>query len=199
MTIGSLTRRSIRQKAASASTPTAARTTTAPALQARDWISARTTAVRPTVSATRPGKSIRLPAEGSVDSGAATAMIANPATMIGRLIQKIARQSISISAPPASGPTASAIAETAAQIPSARACSPFGKALQTIASERVRVGAAPTPWRTRPPISIAGLWAAPARIEPAPKTTIPIRKARLRPNMSPSRPAVTTRTAIVRR
>ena len=45
--------------------------------------------------------------------------------MIGRLIQKIARQSISISAPPASGPTASAIAETAAQIPSARACSPF--------------------------------------------------------------------------
>ena len=155
--------------------------------------------MRPTLSAARPGQSMLVPAPGSVDSGAARAVIAIPSAATGRFIQKITRQSISIRRPPASGPIASATAETAAQIPSARGCSAGGKTLQTSASESDSIGAAPAPCRTRPTISVAWSPAAPERTEPAAKTTMPTRKTRLRPNMSPSRPAVTTSTAIVSR
>ena len=144
-------------------------------------------------------KSTRRPAPGSVDSGAAAAVIAIPTRATGRLIQKITRQSISTSAPPASGPIASATAETPAQTPSARACSEAGKALQTIASESGNIGAAPIPCRIRPAISVSWLPAAPESTEPSAKTTMPPRKSRLRPNMSPSRPAVTTKTVIASR
>ena len=126
-------------------------------------------------------------------------MIAIPSAAIGTLTQKITRQSISISAPPASGPIASATAETAAQIPSALACSALpGKTLQMIASERVSIGAAPTPWTTRPAISISGPLAAPERTEPAAKITIPTGTPAC-DDMSPSRPALITRIAIVNR
>ncbi len=57
----------------------------------------------------------------------------------------------------------------------------------------------PSPAPTRPAISICWSPAAPERTEPSAKTTVPAMKTHLRPNMSPSRPAVTTRTAIVRR
>ena len=146
----------------------------------------------PTLSAARPAQSIRVPAAGSVDSGAARAVIAAPTAATGRFIQKITRQSISIRMPPASGPIASATAETAAQIPSARGCSSAGKALQTSASESDSIGAAPAPCRTRPRISVVASPAAPETTEPAAKTAMPKKKTRLRPNMSPSRPAVTT-------
>ena len=146
-----------------------------PAPQASASTSARTTAKRPTLSSARPAQSILVPEPGSVDSGAAQAMIAAPPSAIGTLTQKIARQSISTRTPPASGPIASAIAETAAQIPSARACSVLsGKTLQTIASERVRIGAAPMPCTTRPATSISELSAKAERTEPAAKISIPI-------------------------
>ena len=102
--------------------------TVAAVVQARAWTSARTTAVSPVPSAARPGRSIRLPEPGSVDSGAVRAVIAIPIAAIGRLIQKISRQSRSTRAPPASGPTPSATAEMPAQMPSARACRSAGKA-----------------------------------------------------------------------
>jgi hypothetical protein len=155
--------------------------------------------VRPTLSAAKPAQSSRLPAPGSVDSGAAASVIAMPRTETGRFIQKITRQSSSISTPPASGPIASATADTAAQMPSARGCSSLGKTLQTSASESESIGAAPTPCSTRPRISASWLSAAPETTDPIAKKTIPTRKTRLRPNMSPSRPAVTTSTAIVSR
>jgi len=155
--------------------------------------------VRPTLSSASPGQSMRVPAAGSVDSGAAARVIAAPAARTGRFIQKITRQSSSISRPPASGPIASAIAETAAQIPSARGCSSEGKTLQTSASDSESIGAAPAPCSTRPRISMSCPCAAPESTEPAAKRSIPARKTRLRPNMSPSRPAVTTSTAIVSR
>ncbi len=88
---------------------------------------------------------MRVPVPGSLDSGAAALVIARPSATIGRLIQKIARQSSAISAPPTSGPNASAIAEIPAQMPTARACLSDGKTLHTIASERVSMGAAPAP------------------------------------------------------
>jgi hypothetical protein len=71
--------------------------------------------------------------------------------------------------------------------------------LQISANERVSIGAAPMPCTTRPPISISGLAAVAETTEPAAKKTMPARNARLRPNMSPSRPAVMTRIAIVNR
>ena len=126
-------------------------------------------------------------------------MIATPIAATGRFIQKITRQSISISTPPASGPIPSATAETAAQIPSARGCSADGKALQTSASESDNIGAAPAPCSTRPTINPTWSPAAPETTDPTAKTPIPTMKTRLRPNMSPSRPAVTTSTAIVSR
>ncbi len=126
-------------------------------------------------------------------------MIAIPTAATGRFIQKIKRQSISIRTPPASGPMPSATAETAAQMPSARGCSAEGKALQTRASESESIGAAPAPCSTRPKISPTWSPAAPETTEPIAKTAMPAMKTRLRPNMSPSRPAVTTSTAIVSR
>ena len=66
-----------------------------------------------------------------------------PAAQIGRLIQKISRQSMSISTPPTSGPIASASAETAAQMPSAWPCCSTGKAWLTIASESESIAAPP--------------------------------------------------------
>ena len=122
------------------------------AFQAFDWTRASTSAVIPTLSAARPAQSILVPASGSVDSGAAIAVIATPIAATGRFIQKITRQSISIKTPPARGPIPSATAETAAQIPSARGCSSDGKALQTSASDSESIGAAPAPCRTRPTI-----------------------------------------------
>jgi hypothetical protein len=84
-------------------------------------------------------------------------------------------------------------------MPSARGCSCAGKALQTSASESESIGAAPAPCRTRPVIRPTWSPAAPETTEPSAKTTMPAMKTRLRPNMSPSRPAVTTSTAIVSR
>ena len=153
----------------------------------------------PELSSANPGQSIRVPAAGSVDSGAAATVIAAPAARTGRFIQKITRQSSSIKRPPASGPIASATAETAAQIPSARGCSSVGKTLQTSASESESIGAAPAPCSTRPRMREPWPSAAPETTEPTANKARPARKTRLRPNMSPSRPAVTTSTAIVNR
>ena len=130
----------------------------------------------PTLSVARPGRSIRRLAFGSVDSGAKRATINIPIATSGRFIKKITRQSSSTSTPPTSGPTASAEAETPAQIPSAFGTSASGKALQTRASERVSTGAAPTPCRIRPPISTSGSLAIPETTEPTPKANIPSRK-----------------------
>jgi len=122
-----------------------------------------------------------------------------PTAATGRLIQKIARQSISTRAPPASGPIPNASAEIPAQMPRARACCPAGNALQTIASESGSIGAAPIPCRALPAIRVNSSFAAPATTDPSAKKTMPARKSRLRPNMSPSRPAVTTNAAIANR
>jgi hypothetical protein len=135
----------------------------------------------------------------SRDSRAAHQVIAMPSAQIGRLIQKISRQSTSISRPPTSGPIASARAETAAQIPRACPCCSTGKAWLTIASDSESIAAPPAPWTTRAATRTASSEATAASTEPAPNTAIPIRKTRRRPAMSPSRPAVTTRTLITSR
>ena len=123
-----------------------------------------------------------------------------PATATGRLMKKIQRQlAASISTPPTSGPMASATAETAAQIPSARGCSSGGNAAVVRASDSESSAAPPTPCSTLPATSTSSVPAAPATSEPIANRTMPHTKTRRRPTMSPSRPAVTTVAARVSR
>ena len=109
-------------------------------------------------------------------------MIATPATAIGRLIQKIRRQSTSTSSPPIAGPTASAIEDTAVQIPIACAWRSPGNASQVIASESEISAAPPTPWTTRPTMIAVSLCAVAETTEPIAKIVIPARKTRFRPS-----------------
>ena len=115
-------------------------------------------------------------------------------------MKKIQRQlAASISTPPASGPTASATADTAAQIPSARGCSSGGKAAQVRASESDSSADPPTPWTTRPAIRSSSVPAAPAMSDPTPNRAMPQTNTSRLPTMSPSRPAATTPAARVSR
>ena len=62
-----------------------------------------------------------------------------------------------------------------------------------IATTTAEVSAAAAPWAKRAPISIASLWARPQIIEATTKEARPMRKMRLRPKRSPSRPASSSR------
>ena len=111
-------------------------------------------------------------------------------------MKKIARQvKSSVSQPPISGPAASAIADTPAQVPIALPRSWGGNALVMIDSVPGIISAAPTPWTARLATSQPAVGASPIVAEAAAKITTPIRKTRRRPKMSPSRPPVTSRTA----
>jgi len=58
------------------------------------------------------------------------------------------------------------------------------------------ISAAPTPWTTRAATSTDASGAAAHATEVMTKTAIPMVNIRRRPNMSPSRPPVTSRTAV---
>jgi hypothetical protein len=58
--------------------------------------------------------------------------------------------------------------------------------------------AAMAPWSTRAATSSSGLWAAAHATEATVKPATPIRNRRLRPRMSPSRPAVISTSANAR-
>jgi EmrB/QacA subfamily drug resistance transporter len=108
--------------------------------------SARTSALSPTDSAAMPGQSIECSCESSRDSCVANSVTATAPTATGRLRKKMARQeTYSASAPPTTGPIASARAETPAQVPIALPRSSGGKV--TVMIERVAgiMKAAPMP------------------------------------------------------
>ncbi|GBD45779.1 hypothetical protein HRbin41_00595 [bacterium HR41] len=82
----------------------------------------------------------------SRDSGAANRVTATAPTATGRLRKKIARhETYSVSAPPTTGPIASASADTPAHVPIARPRSWGGKTLEMIDSVPGIIRAAPTP------------------------------------------------------
>ena len=86
------------------------------------------------------------PAVSSRDSGVAAATITTARASSGTFSQKIQRQlASSMTVPPTSGPIASAMLDTAAQIPSARSRSSGGNATVAIASERPSSEAPPIP------------------------------------------------------
>src|SRR3954453_9182602 len=97
--------------------------------------------------------------------------------------------------PPTIGPTATPSPETPAQIPIALARSWPVNVLVRIDSVVGKMNAAPTPMSARQAMSIAGESAVVARSENAPNHTRPNVSARLRPNLSPRAPAVSSRQA----
>ena len=168
--------------------------------QSSPCTSASTISPRPRVNAITPGTSRWRPAFSSRVSRVARAVHRKPRASGGTPIQNTQRHdNWSTSTPPTSGPIASATAETPAQIPRARGRSSSEKAELTSASESVSIPAAPTPWMTRATTSTSIDGASAATTRPPEKIASATRKTRLRPTMSPSRPAVTTKTATVSR
>ena len=116
----------------------------------------------------------------------------------GRLRKKIARQlTCSASAPPTTGPSARARAETPAQVPIARPRSCGGNVFEMIERVPGIMNAAPTPWTARLATSQPWVGARPIVALETANTTTPNRNMRRRPKMSPSRPPVTSSTAKV--
>jgi hypothetical protein len=97
-------------------------------------------------------------------------------------------ETYSVSAPPTTGPTASASADTPAQVPIARPRSSGGKAFVTIESVAGIISAAPMPWTARPATSSPSSGAAPMAALDSENTATPIRNNLRLPKMSPSRP-----------
>ena len=120
-------------------------------------------------------------------------------TPIGRLTKKIQRQpSQVVSAPPTSGPIATAAPIVEPQIPKAVPRSLPWNSCERIASETANMIAPPMPWRPRARLRKRGEVAAPQRAEARVKRATPERKTRFRPSMSPSVPATSTTLASVR-
>ena len=85
--------------------------------------------------------------------------------------------------------------ETPAHTPMARARSRPSKVLVRMDSVVGKMNAAPIPMSPRAAMSISGVLASDARAEHAPKRNSPTDSAPLRPNLSPSAPAVSRRLA----
>ncbi len=199
-TTGAAARFSIATNAADAATLSASSPMIAgePQPHALPSTSANTSAVSATVMAAMPGMSSLRPTVSSRDSCAANSVTATAPTATGRLRKKIARQETSsVSQPPSSGPAASAIAETPAQVPIALPRSSGGNALEMIERVPGIMNAAPMPWIARDATSQPSDGAKPIVAEASEKTTTPNRNILRRPKMSPSRPPVTSRTANV--
>ena len=145
-----------------------------------------------------PGTSTSRTAVSSRDSRAASSVTTTAAIATGTLRKKIDCQLTSCtSRPPSTGPIASAIADTPAQVPIARPRSWGSKVLVMIERVAGIMKPAPTPWTARNAISQVSLWESPIRKLAVPNTITPKRNIRRRPKMSPSRPPVTSVTAKV--
>jgi len=135
-------------------------------------------------------------AVSSRDSVAAASVSTSARTATGRFSRKIdCHETCSTRKPPTTGPTASASALTPAHVPMALPRSAGGKAWETIDSVAGIMNAPPTPCTARQATSHASLWASAMSPLATAKTTTPTRNIRTRPNRSPRRPAVTSRTA----
>ena len=123
---------------------------------------------------------------------------ATHAIPIGMLTKKIQRQpTYVVSAPPTSGPIATATPTVAPQIPNAVPRSRPWNSCEMIASETANIPAPPIPCTPRARISQSGDCAAPHSAEAPVKSTIATRKTRLRPSRSPSEPALSIVAASV--
>ena len=118
---------------------------------------------------------------------------------IGTFSQKIHCHEIpSTTAPPTSGPMATARPAIPPQAPSATPRFAGDTAAERSVSVSGVTIAAPTPWIARATTSVSMLGASAAAAEAAVKITIPIANMRLRPKRSPSAAPVSSSTANVR-
>ena len=132
----------------------------------------------------------------SRDSRTANSAITTAPTATGTLRKKIDCQlTLSTRKPPTTGPIASAIAETPAQVPIALPRSSGGKALVMIDSVAGIISAEPVPCTARQATSQVSLGEKPIAALAEAKMTTPARKILRRPNRSPRRPPVTSSTA----
>ena len=117
---------------------------------------------------------------------------------IGTLTRKIQRQPAHVvSAPPTSGPMATARPTVAPQIPKAVPRSLPWNSCDRMASETANMIPPPIPWTPRDRFSISGDWAAPQSADAPVKRTTPEMKTRFRPSRSPSEPAMSTTVASI--
>ena len=116
----------------------------------------------------------------------------------GMLTRKIQRQdSPLVSAPPITGPTATATPVTAPKTPNATPRSRPWKALARIARPVANMIAPPMPWNARLRLRNVAPLARPHSSEPSVNTTMPIANSRRRPKRSASEPAVSCSAASV--
>ena len=168
----------------------------------RPCTSGYSTSSRPTVRIPTPTGSSRS-ARGAFDSRTSTAAATRVATPMGRLIRKIDRHpspsgSLWSSRPATGGPATFAMPPTAPYRPKAAARSLTGKLAWMMDRIWGIIVAAMAPCRTRDATSSSGLWAAAHGPEATVKPATPIRNRRLRPRMSPRRPAVISTSANAR-
>ena len=110
-------------------------------------------------------------------------------------------QSVVLSSPPTMSPMNEPDTAATALMPSAMPRSRCGNASVRMAVEQAKIIAPPTPWIRRKRISSSAALGpvvntSESRIEPTVKTRNPRLYKRTRPNMSPMRPRLTTRTAV---
>ena len=121
-----------------------------------------------------------------------------PTIPIGTLMKKIQFQlTCSVRRPPTSGPIASAIAETPAQMPIAVPRWRGGNVAVMIDSVAGFISAPPRPCTTRAPIRKPPFGASPHASDAPVKTTRPIMKISRRPSRSASLPPVSMNAANV--
>jgi hypothetical protein len=102
-----------------------------------------------------------------------------------------------VSAPPTSGPIATAPPTVAPQIPNAVARSGPLNSCAIRASVVANIAAPPTPWTARATLRLVGELASPQASEATVKMAKPAAKTRRRPRRSPRTPAVSRNAARV--
>ncbi len=151
---------------------------------------------RPALASPTPGRS-RRPA-GPVVSCRRVRARGTSTSPIGTLSQKIHCQAMpSTTAPPTTGPKATASPPMPPQAPSASPRRSGGTAALRIVSVSGITIAAPRPWTARARLSSSTLGASAAPTEAAVKTATPIANSRRRPKRSPSAAPVRSSTAKV--
>jgi len=152
---------------------------------------------KPVLARPRPGRSSR--PEGPCVSSSRRSASGISTTPSGTLIQKIhCHERPETTAPPTSGPSATARPPIPPQAPSATPRFSAGTADERMVRVSGVMIAPPTPWRARAATSASIEGASAAAAEASVKITSPIENIRLRPNRSPSAAPVRSSTAKVR-
>ncbi len=161
------------------------------------WMRPQTSPSNPALTSARPGRS--RPLSGPYVSRRNRRASGTSRIPIGTFSQKIHCQEIpSTTAPPTSGPEATARPAIPDHAPSASPRFSFGKASARIVSVSGVTIAPPIPWIARAAMRASMLGASAAATDAAVKRVRPMAKTRRRPKRSPSAAPVSSRTAKVR-